>query len=292
MDINSIRSGSFATDSRPERLRSGFIVVCWNIERGLRWTEIHNAVRGPLVADLYLLQEVDWNARRTGYRDVAADLARATGTNYVFAIEFEELAQGREGQPAFHGQAVLSRAPIAQARILRFRYQPCDWNPWWKPNWAWTQPRRGGRLALVVEIQYGGHSLVVYNAHLESRADEAGRARQMDEILRDIHQHYPLEKPVIVAGDLNTRDGANSRVLRELRAAGFCDVFESCDGPLFTKVRANRRADWIFVRNLRFSDAEVSQVVASDHYPLRVHLALPRPATTASSSSYAEGATP
>lgn len=269
-DRNQILSGSFATGAPDEYARSEFLLVSWNIERGVRRSEILQALRGSLVADLYVLQEVDLHTRRADYRDVAAELARETGMNYVFGIEFEELAQGRKGLPAFHGQAVLSRYPISRARILRFRHQPYNWEHAWLPRWAWVQPRRGGRMALIAELQVGPQTVVVYDVHLESQAGDAGRAQQMDEILRDIHLHYSPDTPVIVAGDLNTKKGAESVVLGELKAAGFRDALADHKGPVFTKVLSNRRADWIFVRNLRFFGGEVSDLAISDHYPLKV----------------------
>ncbi|MBI3951693.1 MAG: hypothetical protein HY314_14685 [Acidobacteria bacterium] len=248
--LDQILTGSFASGAPEEHDRSEFVLANWNIERGVRQTEILQALRDPLAADLYLLQEVDWQTRRTGYRNVAEEFARGLGMNYVFGIEFEELAQGRDGWPAFHGQVLLSRFPILRARVLRFRHQLYNWGPRWKPRWAWLQPRRGGRMALVVEFQWGGRPCVIYNVHLESKADEAGRAKQIREILDDIHAHYTPETPVIVAGDLNTKEGAHSTVLRELKAARFQDVLQGSPGSLQTKVRSNRRADWILVRHL------------------------------------------
>jgi len=275
--LDHIFGCSFASGATQEPDRSELVLASWNIERGVRLTQILQALRGPLAADLYVLQEVDWRTRRTGYRNVAEEIARELGVNYVFGIEFEELAQGRDGLPAFHGQALLSRFPITRARVLRFRHQLHNWGPWWKPRWAWAQPRRGGRMALIVEIQWGGQPCVIYNAHLESKADDAGRVKQIREILDDIHAHYPPETPVIVAGDFNTRKGADSPVLQELKASGFQDVLQDHQGSLGTKVgsKSNRRLDWILVRHRHFFDARIATLAISDHYPLLVRLAMP-----------------
>lgn len=281
--MDQILSGSFALGATEEHHCSELMLVNWNIARGGRQTNIVQALRGPLTADLYLLQEVDWHTRRTGYRNVAEELARELRMNYVFGIEFEELAQGRNGLPAFHGQAVLSRFPILRARVLRFRHQLYNWGPRWKPRWAWLQPRRGGRMALVVEFQWGGRPCVIYDAHLESKANDAGRAKQIREILEDIHARYPPDTPVIVTGDLNTQKGADSAVLHELKAGGFQDVLYDFQGPLRTKVGSNRRADWILVRHLHFFDARIANLDMSDHYPLMVRLAPPLAAETRSS---------
>ncbi len=279
--LDRILSGSFARNGHHAYDVSEFTLVCWNIERGVRRSEILQSFNGPLVADLYVLQEVDLHTRRTGYRDVAADLARGTGMNYVYGAEFEELAQGRKDLPAFHGQAVLSRYPISRARILRFRHQPYNWGPWWKrPRWAVLQPRNGGRISLVAEIQLGAQTVVVYNTHLESQTDDSGRAQQMDEILEDLRMRYSSDTPVVVAGDLNTKKGTDSVVLQKLRSAGFRDVFDEHKGPLNTKVGLERRKDWIFLRGLRPSDARVSNLPISDHYPLSVCVSISSAAKT------------
>lgn len=253
---------------------SELVLVDWNIERGVQLPGILEALRGPLAADIYVLQEVDRHTRRTGYRDIAAELARELRMEYVFAIEFEELAQGRSGQPAFQGQAVLSRFPVSNSRALEFRTQLHNWGPWWKPRWSWLQPRRGGRIAQVVEFTWNGRRCVIYNTHLESKADDSGRTRQMREILEDLKSHYPPDTPAIIAGDFNTKKGAASPVLQELFASGFEDVCQYLPGSLRTKVTSNKRADWIFVRHFRSTDASIPRLYPSDHFPLMVRLSL------------------
>lgn len=270
--LDEIVSGSFASGATESSKDSEFAMVSWNIERGLRISEILHTFRGPLAADLYVLQEVDLHTRRAGYRHVAEDIARELNFNFVFGVEFEELAQGRSGQAAFHGQAVISRFPISRARVLRFRHQLHNWGPRWMPRWSWLQPRRGGRMALVVEIQRARETCVIYNTHLESKASDAGRTKQILEILDDIDQHYGLDTPIIIAGDLNTRKGADSPVLKQLETRGFRDVFQNSEGLLHTKVRSNRRKDWIFLRHLQFLNAGISKLTISDHYPLLVRV--------------------
>ena len=91
-------------------------VASWNIERGLNFDLIKFALSDPKAfrqaalergaleagklpkieaqlrtlrdADVVILNEVDLGMKRTGYRDVTRDLARALGMNYVFGVEF------------------------------------------------------------------------------------------------------------------------------------------------------------------------------------------------------------
>jgi endonuclease/exonuclease/phosphatase family metal-dependent hydrolase len=156
-------------------------VVQWNIERGLEYDAIKSAFtdaasfaklldssdyprRGEkrkLVlqqvellkgADVVVLNEVDYGMRRTGYRNVAADLASAMKMNYAYGVEFVEvdpIALGIEKfeelkpedraeiarvisvDPAryrgLHGTAILSRFPLENVRIERYEHQPHDW---------------------------------------------------------------------------------------------------------------------------------------------------------------------
>ena len=41
-------------------------------------------------ADIVVLNEVDWGLKRTGYRNVAKELADAMGMNYAYGVEFVE----------------------------------------------------------------------------------------------------------------------------------------------------------------------------------------------------------
>ena len=145
----------------------------WNIERGLNLDLIRAALTDPakfhneagdnprasgpqrgliesqLAAlqdlDILVLNEVDLGMKRTGYRDVAAELAGAMHANYSYAVEFvevdpvleldteqihltdarqdqrlqEDLHVDRERYRGLHGTAIVSRYPIGHARVLR-----------------------------------------------------------------------------------------------------------------------------------------------------------------------------
>src|ERR1700686_1377824 len=176
-------------------------VVNWNIERGLRLPEIIDFL-GSQNADLLILQEVDLNARRTGRLNIAEEIARRIGMNYVFGCEFEELTQGSRTSPAYHGQATLSRWRLANPRVIRFRRQSDFWRPrWFLPRTDLFQERNGGRIALVTELEGAGRELTIYNLHLESRGDNDLRLDQLDEVVSDSARYQP-HSPTLLAGDL------------------------------------------------------------------------------------------
>jgi endonuclease/exonuclease/phosphatase family metal-dependent hydrolase len=195
--------------------------------------------------DICILQEVDLNARRTGRRNVAEELARRFQLNYVFGVEFQELGQGSRDAPAYVGQALLSALPIRSSYILRFV------------------------KALVVEIEAAGATLIVYNVHLESRGHESLRLSQLEEIIADAKRYRP-GIPLIVAGDLNT-NSQDSPVVKRLAEAGFRNAIG--EEKAVTSLRG-ASLDWIFVRGpIRFENGKIHQeIVASDHYPLSVSI--------------------
>src|SRR5437868_6246302 len=200
--MKEIITGSFAPRRWVIWPPSSLRVVDWNIDRGLQLQAIIDFLAGTN-ADILILQEVDINARRTGRRNIAEEIATKLQMDYVFGREFEELVQGSKRSPAYHGQATLSRWPISNPRLIRFSRQSHFWQPhWFLPRIEPFQERLGGRIALVTEIEVAGSRLITYNLHLESRADDEMRLSQVEEVVSDANSQR-LQSPVIVAGDFN-----------------------------------------------------------------------------------------
>jgi endonuclease/exonuclease/phosphatase family metal-dependent hydrolase len=265
--LNKIYQGKFSRATKETR---SLKLLDWNIERGLQSAGIEAAIEREK-PDICILQEVDLNAQRTGHQNVAEGLARKFQLNYVFGVEFQELGQGSRSAPAYHGQAVLSAFPILSAYILRFLNQSNFWQPhWYMPHWGAFQRRLGGRMALVVGIEMGGATLVVYNVHLESREHEDLRLSQLEEILADSKRYSSLEIPLILAGDFNTHSH-DSPVIRRIEQAGFRNALGS--GTAATTLKG-ASLDWIFVRGpIRFESGKIHhEIVASDHYPISVSI--------------------
>jgi len=202
VSAKEIISENFAPSQWLSWPRSSIRVVDWNIDRGLQLRSIIDFL-GDTNADIFLLQEVDINARRTQRLNIAQEIAQKLRLNYVFGREFVELTQGSNTSPAYHGQATLSRWKISNSRILRFREQPDFWKPrWYLPKLEPFQERLGGRIALVSETNSSGVSIVTYNLHLESRANDELRLAQLDGVLKDARACEP-GRLAVIAGDLN-----------------------------------------------------------------------------------------
>jgi endonuclease/exonuclease/phosphatase family metal-dependent hydrolase len=195
--------------------------------------------------------------------------------NYVFAREFQELTQGSRASPAYHGQATLSRWPLSNSRIIRFRKQSNFWRPhWFLPEIEPFQERIGGRLALVCDANIAGKTIVTYNLHLESRGDNALRGSQLDETLDDARR-CDGNTPIVLAGDLNL-DVSGGRAATAMSRAQFQDAFSNQHRPTtpHSFLDPGRVIDWIFTRGaVRVSEPQVHRSVsASDHYPLSITL--------------------
>ncbi len=276
--MRDVLSGSFAaprwTFWPPGRIR----VVNWNIDRGLRLKEIIAFLEAQR-ADILVLQEADLYARRTGFRNIAEEIAKRLRMNYTFGYEFEELTQGRRGTPAYHGQATLSSWPLGGSRVLRFRQQSNFWKPkWFLPRTKPFQPRSGGRIALISEVEVSGRRLIIYNLHLESRGDDGLRMRQLSETVEDAKK-YLNHDPVIVAGDLNvdlSRSYSSEAVLERLGFHSAIALPAAHTTPARGFFSHQRTIDWVYLAGpVESISGGVCDVVnASDHYPIWFELKL------------------
>ena len=257
-------------------------VASWNIERGLNFEAVWAALLGPesfarfldkakfprgsreraavleqaellKQSDIIVLNEVDWGVKRTGYRDVARELAAATGMNYAWGVEFVEvdpLATGTEtfdgvAEPEraelvknnavdksralnLHGNAILSRYPLRNVRLVPFVSQGYDWYASEKKKVSKLEAgkrkgaalvfgekiqrevRRGGRMMLLADIEDAdlpGGRVTIVATHLEAKAKPEGRVRELEELLSQVKD---IPHPVVVAGDMNTSGSDNA----------------------------------------------------------------------------------
>jgi endonuclease/exonuclease/phosphatase family metal-dependent hydrolase len=237
-------------------------LATWNIARGVRYDRILAALR-EFDADVILLQEVDMFCGRSGFREVAKDLAAALDMNWVASGEFQEVGEGRRGRAALSGQAVLSKYRIDDPAVIVFKEQA---RLRWRLNPV--QPRRGGRMTLKARTA----GILAYNTHIESGGDEDLRRSQVEEILAD-HAAEPDTTPAVIAGDFNNPPWGQTRMFEGVFKASFVDAL-SDPGSRRTTSNRDHGIDWIFVRNLAAADGQVVRVEnASDHYPLTATLA-------------------
>ncbi len=277
--MDQVISGNFAPSRWATWSPNSLRIVDWNIDRGLQLSPVIDFLAGTQ-ADILILQEVDLNARRTHHLNIAEEIARKLQMNYVFGREFQELVQGSKTSPAYHGQALLSKWPISNPRLIRFSRQSHFWQPhWFVPKIEPFQERLGGRIALIAEINVAGSKIVIYNLHLESRGNDELRLAQVHEVLSDAARQNP-ECSIIVAGDLNL-DASKHNAASAFAAAGFQDAIAVPRMPTTPSrhlLESGNRIDWAFVRGpIRAASGRVhNQVKASDHYPISFMLTASR----------------
>ena len=276
--MNQPEMGSFIKTPEACVCPDAVRIVSWNINRGQLLKEVIKFLAGT-GADLVLLQEADLYARRTHYRNVAREIARALEMNYVFGCEFEELTQGLNRMPAYHGQATLSKFPLLHSRILRFQRQSSFWHPrWFIPRATPFQRRLGGRMALISCIDLPERKLIVYNVHLESRGNDGLRCSQLAEILDEV-SHHASHVQIVIAGDFNADlrcEPAAESLAKQASDNPFARI-SSLPTTVPRDSSGSRTIDWILTKGLLIvSEPKVHDLVrASDHYPLSLTLRRP-----------------
>jgi len=234
------------SDAAPDALR----VMTYNIQSGFSrdnyWDlEVTARVIEASGADVVLLQEVSRGWLVTSGNDQLRWLSVRLGMPYAW---------GGASLDELWGNAVLSRYPIVEERVVKFE--------------STDNLRRAG-LAVTIEPR-GGPAFDVVVTHLDNPR-EAGEVRdaQVDQLLSML----PLDRPTILGGDFNMTpdDPAIGRLLEtglvDAAAAAGVDEPTSEDG---------RRIDYIFVsEDVSVTGAEVIDSDASDHRPVVVTLELP-----------------
>lgn len=209
-------------------------------------------------ANIIILNEVDIGMPRTGYKNIAKSLAEILGYNYAYGVEFVETDPShlglennkwseerilfpdkdykveKEKYKGLHGNAILSRFPLKNVRIIRL---PAIY------GWFETEQKRiaeieylrrkasdkifkediireirhGNRMALLADIDIPelDKPVTIIATHFENRAVPEKRFIQMQYLLNAIKS---INNPVILAGDFNTTssDGSPTTIRREL----------------------------------------------------------------------------
>lgn len=227
-------------------------VLTYNLHHGegtdgrLDLDRISRIIRGAN-PDLVALQEVDRLAARTDKVDQAAEYARQTGLHGWFgaAMPF----QGGE-----YGQALLSRWPLTEPRVIRL------------PG----QARREPRIAVTAIIEVPGFGRLRWSGcHLDATGTDSDRGEQVGALL-EAFAGDPL--PMLLAGDFNARP--ESREIQRLLegSTGWVDTAGASAAPTIPAEAPKSRIDYVFARPAAgwttVSSTVLDEPVASDHRPL------------------------
>ncbi|MBZ9935882.1 endonuclease/exonuclease/phosphatase family protein [Mesorhizobium sp. BR1-1-16] len=280
---------------------TAFRIAAWNAER-LKHAEASAALVMAAGADILLLTETDRGMARSGNRHTSADLATALGMGYVFGVEFVELGlgddrerrwhRGETNRVGFHGNALLSRLPIADAVLIRLD----DGAVWWLDALK-GQRRLGWRMAIAARIETATGPLLAVVVHLESKSDPADRAAQVARLIAAI-ERLGEGLPVVIGGDFNTKVLPPGTLAADLDPAAHEPLFALMSAAGFDWRGANtgdasqrrlpdgkpeppfRRLDWLFTRGLSASEPATVPAVdekgdaISDHDLIAVEVSL------------------
>lgn len=207
-------------------------------------------------ADVYLFQEV---AREDDSSpSVAEILAGRLGMQAHFASQPGEKDLGI---------AILSRFPLRDIR--KYEIKPVN-----------LIFRSRKRILLAATAQTPNGPVRIVCAHLDTRINPADRIQELSPAIEDAKR---FSGAVVLGGDLNTNDmqwvshvvpvpwpGWQAARVRDLMAQnGFHTPFMDRRA---TFDHLGMQLDWIFLRNLAASGAQITPVEFSDHHALRVEL--------------------
>jgi endonuclease/exonuclease/phosphatase family metal-dependent hydrolase len=260
-------------------------VLAWNMERGRHWKEgvrlvrEAEALRDP---DLILLGEMDLGMARSGNAHTTREMATALGMSYAYGVEFLELTGGeleeRRLYPGhndwgYHGNAILSRYPLQDVRMIRFPgiEKWHDGKAYGANEAEQVQKRLGGRMALIATI-HPGRNVTVVSTHLESSARDAAMRQRQTALLLDELRAYAKDTPVILGGDLNA--GTEEPMFEAVRAAGFRpEDSNDLSTPTRQRIEDGRvvvmgnHIDYLLVRGARVVRDATSPKVVPAVYP-------------------------
>lgn len=203
------------------RLGSFLRVAQWNIEKGKRWRDVVESFQSdPTLkwADVILLNEADLGMVRSDNVHVAARIASCLGMHMAFGPAHFELTKGTDDElqlpgenlHCLQGNAVLSRHPILEARVVPL---PVCFEPF-----EFHEKRYGRRNCTWARLEIDGSRVWMGAVHLEVRNTPRCRATQM----RHTMEHLPGAPgdPHLLGGDMNSNGFPRGTRLRTFRSIG------------------------------------------------------------------------
>lgn len=196
--------------NRPaRRAQSKLRVVLLNAAGGQNPEAIVRCLGRPALsdADVILLCEIDCGTRRSGGRDVAAELATMLDMSYAYVPEFgvKRVDKDGDGEIIAHtGNAILCSSPFesVEAAAMHNPRTPRIFRRRRRGRLSKAGPVRlvGTPTGLITSVKFGGDAMTIGVAHLHSRCAPDERARQMASYFK----HFPAVGRAIFGGDLNT----------------------------------------------------------------------------------------
>lgn len=212
--------------------------------RDVELEKIPQEIETLKAADIWILNEVDWGVKRTGYREIVRELGKALNMNWAYGVEFleidpkqlgtdqfndgedkasqeqlvEEFKVDKDRLRALHGNAVLSRYPIRSARVVPFTIG-YDWFKETKLRPLEKGKRQASKLVgedMMREVRRGQRMTLYVDLDVPEAPGHRVTiaATHLENRTRPKNRRKQLEQllkdmrgvpnPVIIAGDMNT----------------------------------------------------------------------------------------
>lgn len=198
-------------DEGPLRVLSYNIHKGFSMDRRFVLQKIKEAIR-TTHAELVFLQEVI--GENVHHSKRIADWPVEPQLEYIADTLWPHFAYGKNAvyNEGHHGNAIMSRHPFVAYENIDISNNRFE--------------RRGLLHGTIEPIRAGCESLHVICVHLD--LFEKGRAKQVERIVKRIHEHVPDGSPLIIAGDFNDwRENASPILEAEL---GVQEVFQCVHG--------------------------------------------------------------
>jgi endonuclease/exonuclease/phosphatase family metal-dependent hydrolase len=206
--------------SARSRTRSFLRIAQWNIETGRNAREIAGFIENHGIlrwSDVILINEADHGMARSRNLHVAREIGKQLGMHVAFCPAHIELtpgigkdqAAGNQNGHSLQGNAVLSRHPITEAKVISL---PVCFEPY-----EFHEKRYGTRNCLLAKLSVHGSSLWAGAVHLEVRNTPRCRAYQMRHLLARLPSRP--EEPVVLGGDLNSNGFRRGSCWRTINSA-------------------------------------------------------------------------
>lgn len=273
--IDCRTEGANLAPSTPDPV-DDLVVWAYNLERGFELqAQIALAQDGILpFPDVVLVSEADRGCNRTDGANIPWEFAEALGMNYVFAVEFVELARpepmGFDDDHCEHGNFIASRFPIGNVRA--FRHETT--RSWYDEG----ERRLGGRIGLTAAIEVGDRYATFYEVHFESSpADVDIQVEQARETAGFAAEHPGV---VVVGGDTNApfygidllTNGDADLTIEAFEDQGFTDAHLTIEPADRGTIDAGFIIDLILTRGTEVQDAQICAEAdcggLSDHLPI------------------------
>lgn len=194
-------------------------VTYLNAQRGGFWCELADLIRKNDIlkyTDVWILNEFDLGMARSNNLHTVRLFAYALGLNYAFGIEFLELSHGNLAEIekvnslggideyGLHGNAILSKYPIRNSKIIRSSGIELLYQQKNKFTAQGSENRLGGRMTLFCSIETpSGKLFSVASSHQQAFLEDP-TYDSLKKVTLSLLKMYitQLSIPVIFGGDI------------------------------------------------------------------------------------------